>query len=71
MVYKFKIPEPTFSPGHYQQSRIILNLCDSLGIMVWEEIPLVPRLAWVAMNIRCRQTDADQYDRTAFTTTRR
>jgi len=25
--------------GHYQQSRIILNLCDSLGIMVWEEIP--------------------------------
>ncbi len=25
--------------GHYQQSRNILNLCDSLGIMVWEEIP--------------------------------
>jgi beta-galactosidase len=25
--------------GHYQQSDIILNLCDSLGIMVWEEIP--------------------------------
>ena len=25
--------------GHYQQSRIILNLCDSLGIFVWEEIP--------------------------------
>jgi len=25
--------------GHFQQSRIILNLCDSLGIMVWEEIP--------------------------------
>jgi len=25
--------------AHYQQSRIILNLCDSLGIMVWEEIP--------------------------------
>lgn len=25
--------------GHYQQSRIILNLCDSLGIMVWEEEP--------------------------------
>lgn len=25
--------------GHYQQSEIILNLCDSLGIMVWEEIP--------------------------------
>ena len=25
--------------GHYQQSRIILDLCDSLGIMVWEEIP--------------------------------
>ncbi len=25
--------------GHYQQSRIILNLCDSLGILVWEEEP--------------------------------
>jgi beta-galactosidase len=25
--------------GHYQQSRIILDLCDSLGILVWEEIP--------------------------------
>lgn len=25
--------------AHYQQSRIILNLCDSLGLLVWEEIP--------------------------------
>jgi beta-galactosidase len=25
--------------GHYQQSRIILDLCDSLGFLVWEEIP--------------------------------
>lgn len=25
--------------GHYQQSKIILNLCDSLGLLVWEEIP--------------------------------
>lgn len=25
--------------GHYQQSRHILDLCDSLGILVWEEIP--------------------------------
>ncbi|MBS7564829.1 DUF4982 domain-containing protein [Mucilaginibacter sp. Bleaf8] len=25
--------------GHYQQSRTILNLCDSLGILVWEEAP--------------------------------
>ena len=25
--------------GHYQQSRIILELCDSLGMLVWEEIP--------------------------------
>ncbi|MDD2798603.1 MAG: glycoside hydrolase family 2 TIM barrel-domain containing protein [Bacteroidales bacterium] len=25
--------------GHYQQSRIVLQLCDSLGILVWEEIP--------------------------------
>ncbi len=25
--------------AHYQQSAIILGLCDSLGILVWEEIP--------------------------------
>ena len=25
--------------AHYQQSPIILHLCDSLGILVWEEIP--------------------------------
>lgn len=25
--------------GHYQQSRVVLNACDSLGILVWEEIP--------------------------------
>lgn len=25
--------------GHYQQSEIILALCDELGILVWEEIP--------------------------------
>lgn len=25
--------------GHYQQSGIILDLCDELGILVWEEIP--------------------------------
>ena len=25
--------------AHYQQSHIILELCDSLGILVWEEIP--------------------------------
>jgi len=25
--------------GHYQNSRIALNLCDSLGLLVWEEIP--------------------------------
>ena len=25
--------------GHYQQSRIILEQCDKLGLLVWEEIP--------------------------------
>lgn len=25
--------------GHYQQSDIVLEMCDSLGIFVWEEIP--------------------------------
>ncbi|MEH6306677.1 glycoside hydrolase family 2 TIM barrel-domain containing protein [Olivibacter sp. CPCC 100613] len=25
--------------GHYQQSKLVLNACDSLGILVWEEIP--------------------------------
>ena len=25
--------------GHYQQSDLVLQLCDSLGILVWEEIP--------------------------------
>ncbi len=25
--------------GHYQQSRIVLETCDRLGILVWEEIP--------------------------------
>ncbi len=25
--------------AHYQQSRIVLECCDELGIMVWEEIP--------------------------------
>lgn len=24
--------------GHYQQSKLVLDLCDSLGILVWEEI---------------------------------
>ena len=25
--------------AHYQQSRLVLNLCDELGLLVWEEIP--------------------------------
>ncbi|WP_053375051.1 glycoside hydrolase family 2 TIM barrel-domain containing protein [Paenibacillus sp. FJAT-27812] len=25
--------------GHYQQSKLVLDLCDELGILVWEEIP--------------------------------
>ena len=25
--------------GHYQQNELVLQLCDSLGLLVWEEIP--------------------------------
>ncbi len=25
--------------GHYQQSRLVLDMCDELGLLVWEEIP--------------------------------
>jgi beta-galactosidase len=25
--------------GHYQQDRLVLDLCDELGMMVWEEVP--------------------------------
>lgn len=25
--------------GHYQQSPLVLNVCDELGLLVWEEIP--------------------------------
>jgi len=25
--------------GHYQQDRLVLQLCDELGILVWEEVP--------------------------------
>lgn len=25
--------------GHYQQSRTVLDLCDELGLLVWEEVP--------------------------------
>ena len=25
--------------AHYQQSRLVLELCDELGLMVWEEVP--------------------------------
>jgi beta-galactosidase len=25
--------------GHHQQSRIVLDMCDELGLLVWEEIP--------------------------------
>ena len=25
--------------GHYQQSDLVLSLCDSLGLLVWEELP--------------------------------
>jgi beta-galactosidase len=25
--------------GHYQQSKLVLDLCDELGLLVWEEVP--------------------------------
>ena len=25
--------------AHYQQSRLVLELCDELGLLVWEELP--------------------------------
>ena len=25
--------------AHYQQDRLVLELCDELGLMVWEEVP--------------------------------
>jgi beta-galactosidase len=25
--------------GHYQQAPLVLELCDELGLLVWEEIP--------------------------------
>ena len=25
--------------AHYQQSRIVLEQCDELGLLVWEELP--------------------------------
>ncbi|EOR94366.1 Beta-galactosidase [Arcticibacter svalbardensis MN12-7] len=36
---QFKNAIPFIRLAHYQQSPIVLNFCDSLGIMVWEEIP--------------------------------
>lgn len=27
--------------AHYQQDPVVLNMCDSLGILVWEEIPVI------------------------------
>ena len=41
--------------AHYQQSRIILDLCDSLGILVWEEIPWCRGRPGGANNIREEQ----------------
>ena len=25
--------------GHYQQAPLVLQLCDELGLLVWEEVP--------------------------------
>jgi len=27
--------------AHYQQDPVVLNMCDSLGLLVWEEIPVI------------------------------
>ena len=48
--------------GHYQQSEIILNLCDSLGILVWEEIPWCR--GGVGGEKYTSQTHVDRHDRT-------
>ncbi len=52
--------------GHYQQSRIILQLCDSLGIVVWEEIPWCRGGLGGDVYKDAGKKDAHQYDRTAL-----
>jgi hypothetical protein len=57
--------------GHYQQSRLVLDLCDELGILVWEEVP------WCRGGVggdpvpRAGQTHAAQPDRSAPQPSRR
>jgi len=51
--------------GHYQQSRIVLDLCDELGIMVWEEIPWcrsgIGNQVWQAQAHRMLRNMIDQH----------
>jgi len=46
--------------AHYQQSEYVHQLCDRLGLLVWEEIPLVDRLSGLpqfAANARQQLTE--------------
>ena len=51
--------------AHYQQSRIVLDLCDELGIMVWEEIPWcrsgIGNEVWQAQAHRMLRNMIDQH----------
>lgn len=40
--------------GHHQQSRIVLDMCDELGLLAWEEIPWC-RGVWVVSGTRSRR----------------
>ena len=52
--------------GHYQQARLVLDLCDELGLLVWEEAP------WCRSGVGDEKwkdhtrAHAGQHDRPAF-----
>ena len=57
--------------GHYQQNRLVLELCDELGMLVWEEVP------WCRGGIGGRALEddgarkTDQHDRAASQSSQR